>query len=55
MIVVDLVTAPSLCSLLFVHDRGDLWIIYAVAAVYGASLVTFQSARSALLHTMLRE
>ena len=55
MIVVDLVTAVALLGLLFVHDRGDLWIIYAVAAVYGASLVTFQSARSALLHTMLPE
>jgi MFS family permease len=55
MIVVDLVTAVALLGLLFVHDRSDLWIIYAVAAVYGASLVTFQSARSALLHSMLRE
>jgi MFS family permease len=55
MICVDLVTAIALLALLFVHDRGDLWIIYAVAAIYGASLVTFQSARSALLHTMLRE
>jgi MFS family permease len=55
MIVVDLVTAVALLGLLFVHDRGDLWIIYAVAAVYGASLVVFQSARSALLHSMLRE
>ena len=55
MIVVDLVTALALLGLLFVHDRGDLWIIYSVAAVYGASLVTFQSARSALLHTMLPE
>ena len=55
MIVVDLVTAVALLALLFVHERSDLWIIYAVAAIYGASLVTFQSARSALLHTMLRE
>jgi MFS family permease len=55
MIVVDLVTAVALLGLLFVHDRSDLWIIYAVAAVYGASLVTFQSARSALLHSMLSE
>jgi MFS family permease len=55
MIVVDLVTAVALLGLLFVHDRSELWIIYAVAAVYGASLVTFQSARSALLHSMLQE
>jgi MFS family permease len=55
MIAVDLVTAVALLALFFVHDRSDLWIIYAVAAVYGASLVTFQSARSALLHSMLGE
>jgi MFS family permease len=55
MIYVDIVTAFALLGLLFVHDRSDLWIIYVVAAIYGASLVTFQSARSALLHTMLRE
>jgi MFS family permease len=55
MIAIDLVTAVALLGLLFVHGRGDLWIIYAVAAVYGASLVTFQSARSALLHSMLLE
>lgn len=55
MIVVDLVTAVALLGLLFVHDRSDLWIVYAVAAIYGASLVTFQSARSALLHSMLRD
>jgi MFS family permease len=55
MIAVDLITAVALLGLLFVHDRGDLWIIYAVAAIYGASLVTFQSARSALLHSMLPE
>ncbi|MGZ4614874.1 MAG: MFS transporter [Actinomycetes bacterium] len=55
MIVVDLVTAVALLGLLAVHDRSDLWVIYAVAAIYGASLVVFQSARSALLHSMLPE
>jgi MFS family permease len=55
MIAVDLMTAVALLGLLFVHDRSDLWIIYAVAAAYGASLVTFQSARSALLHSMVHE
>ena len=55
MIAVDLVTAVALLGLLFVHGRSDLWIIYLVAAIYGASLVTFQSARSALLHSMLHE
>jgi MFS family permease len=55
MIVVDLATAAVVLLLLFVHDRGDLWLIYLVAVLYGASLILFQSARSALLHTMLDE
>jgi MFS family permease len=55
MIVVDLATAAALMLLLFVHDRSDLWLIYLVALLYGASLILFQSARSALLHTMLPE
>lgn len=53
MIAVDLLTAVAVLGLLFVDDRNDLWIIYAVAVAYGASLVLFQSARSALLSTML--
>lgn len=55
MIVVDLATAAAVLLLLLVHDRGDLWLIYVVAVLYGASLILFQSARSALLHTMLDE
>lgn len=55
MIVVDLATAAALLLLLLVHDEGQLWIIYLVALLYGASLILFVSARSALLHTMLRE
>jgi MFS family permease len=55
MIAVDLATAAAVLLLLLVHDRGDLWLIYVVAVLYGASLILFQSARSALLHTMLDE
>jgi MFS family permease len=55
MIVVDLATAAALLLLLLVHDEGDLWIIYLVALLYGASLILFISARSALLHTMLAD
>ena len=55
MIVVDLATGAALLLLLFVHDRSDLWLIYLVALLYGASLILFSSARSALLHTMLPE
>jgi hypothetical protein len=55
MIVVDIATAAALLLLLLVHDRGDLWLIYLVALLYGASLILFSSARSAFLHTMLEE
>jgi Na+/melibiose symporter-like transporter len=37
MIAADLVVALVLGALLLVHDRGDVWIIYAVTFVYGAS------------------
>jgi MFS family permease len=53
MIVVDVATAAAVLCLLFVHDRDDLWILYVVGFVYGASLIAFQSARSALLGSML--
>lgn len=55
MIAVDAATAAALLLLLLVHDRGDLWLIYLVALLYGASLILFGSARSAFLHTMLDE
>jgi MFS family permease len=55
MIAVDLGTAAAVLLLLFVHDRDDLWLIYVVAVLYGASLIIFQSARAALLHSMLAE
>jgi len=31
------VEAVVVLSLLFVHDRGDVWIIYAVTVFYGAA------------------
>ncbi len=53
MIATDLVTAVVVLSLLTVHGRGDLWQIYLVAFLYGASLLLFQSARSAFVQGML--
>jgi Na+/melibiose symporter-like transporter len=53
MIGVDLSTAAVVLLLFFVHGRGDVWIIYAVAALYGASQLVFESARSALVFTLL--
>jgi MFS family permease len=45
--------AVVVLSLLFVHDRGDVWIIYAVTLFYGASGTLAASARSALLTVMV--
>ena len=53
MITVDLVVALVLGALVFVHDRSDVWIIYVVTFVYGASGYLFTSAQSALLTQML--
>jgi hypothetical protein len=41
--------------LLLVHDRGDAWLIYAVAFAYGAIGTVFFPARAALLKVMLPE
>src|SRR5712692_5756481 len=53
MIAIDLCIAPVMLLLFFVHDRGDVWLIYLVAVVYGASASIFASAQSALLTVML--
>jgi MFS family permease len=45
--------AIGVLALLFVHDRNDVWIIYAVTVFYGAAGTIAQSARSALLTTTL--
>jgi MFS family permease len=55
LIVNDLVTAAGLLPLLAVHGPGTVWIIYAVAALYGFSQQVFFAARSALLQSMLRD
>ena len=41
--------AVALLSLLFVHDRGDIWILYLVTAFYGAAGNFAGSARSAFM------
>jgi len=45
--------AVVVLSLLFVHDRGDVWIIYAVTVFYGAAGTLAASARSALLTVLV--
>jgi MFS family permease len=53
LIVTNLATAAAVLPLLAVHDRGDLWLIYAVAVAYGASYSILGAGQTALLGTML--
>ena len=55
MIVTDVLTCGVVLLLLLVRDARDVWLLFVVAFLYGASLVFFQSARSALLPSMLPE
>jgi len=45
--------AAAILLLLFVHDRGDLWLIYVIAGLYGATGSVLYSARSAFMTLML--
>jgi len=53
MIATDCALGLSVLVLLFVHDRGDVWLIYLVALLYGIGGSVFAPARSALLRVML--
>ena len=53
MIAVDLFIAAVVLSLLLVHGRDQLWLIYAVAVLYGGCGSLFGAARSALLTELL--
>lgn len=55
MIATDCALGGSVLVLLFVHDRGDAWLIYLVALLYGVGGSIFFPARSALLRVMLPE
>ncbi len=53
LLAVNPLTALAILPLLAVHDAGDVWIIYAVATVYGASYVVLAAGQSALLHALV--
>jgi MFS family permease len=53
MIATHLALAAIMCLLLLVHDRGDLWLLYVVTALYGLGGDLFGAARSAMLKAML--
>jgi MFS family permease len=55
MIATDCALGCSVLVLLIVHDRGDAWLIYLVAFLYGVGGSVFFPARSALLRVMLPE
>jgi MFS family permease len=44
-----LISALGLSPLLLVHDRGDLWILYAVAVGYGLSFISVSAALNGLI------
>lgn len=49
----NLGTAAAMLPLFLVRDAGDVWIIYAVAFVYGVSFVVVPAALNGLLKQML--
>jgi MFS family permease len=53
LIAANLATALAVLPLLAVHDRGDVWILYAVTLAYGFSFTVLGAGQSALLATML--
>jgi MFS family permease len=53
LMVANLATAVAVLPLLLVHDRGDVWILYAITAVYGLSFSLLGAGGSALLATLL--
>jgi MFS family permease len=55
LFVTNIALGLIVLSLFAVHDRGDVWMIYAVMAVYGLSYTVLGSAGSAFLATMLPE
>jgi MFS family permease len=49
LVAVYSIESVVVLSLLFVHDRSDVWLLYAVAVFYGAAGTIAASARSALM------
>ena len=53
MIATHLALAGVMCLLLFVNDRGDMWLLYTVTALYGLGGDVFAAARGAMLKAMV--
>jgi MFS family permease len=54
LIAVNAITALVVLSLIFVRSRNELWLIYVVAFLYGASFDLLSAAGSGLRKDMLR-
>jgi Major Facilitator Superfamily len=55
LIATNLATAAALTPLLLVRDRGDVWLIYTVAVLYGVSMLVAGAALNGLLKDLLPE
>jgi MFS family permease len=53
LIVNDSVAAVLVSTLLTVHDRGDVWLIYLVTLGYGVSGQIYRAARGGLVHSIV--
>ncbi len=53
MIACDCLLGASVLVLLFVHDRGEAWLLYLVALLYGLVGTAFYPAQAALLRLIL--
>jgi len=51
----NLASAAAVLPLLLVHHRGDVWIVYAVAVLYGMSFIMLPAGLNGLLKEMLPE
>jgi MFS family permease len=53
LLLVNAVTGAGVLSLLLVHSRGQLWLLYAVAVLYGVSFILLSPARMGLVKDLL--
>jgi MFS family permease len=53
MVSTHLALAAVMCLLLLVHDKGDVWVLYVVTALYGLGGDVFAAARGSMLKSML--
>jgi MFS family permease len=53
MIATHVALAGIVCLLLFVHDAGQMWLLYLVTALYGLGGDIFGAARGAMMKAMI--